>query len=153
MCLQRRLFGRVYKCRNNQPRILSMQRGSHIIASHQHPFHQHLVADTQGQPAISASNGWAGGTSGGVTNSNQGAPLGLLSMGYFLKHLPPGYPSSGNQESRRVEWWVQSWGLWQEGGHATTPFEVFITLFCHYMIKVITGDGLDRFDKDSIHRL
>lgn len=25
-----------------------------------------------------------------------------------------------------------------EGGH-TTPFEVFITVFCHYMIKVIAG--------------
>lgn len=25
------------------------------------------------------------------------------------------------------------------GGHATTPFEVFITVFCHYMIKVIVG--------------
>lgn len=34
---------------------------------------------------------------GGMMNPNQGAPLGLLSMGYFLKHLPPSYPSPDDQ--------------------------------------------------------
>lgn len=40
-----------------------------------------------------------------------------------------------------------------EGGHATTPFEVFITVFCHYTIKAIAGTGRRAFDKDSIRRL
>lgn len=43
------------------------------------------------------------GQGGGMMDSNQGAPLGLLSMGYFLKHLPPGYPSSDDQRGRRME--------------------------------------------------
>lgn len=50
---------------------------------------------------------------GGMMNSNQRAPLGLLSMGYFLKHLLPGYPSSDDQRSRQKEWRSQPWGLWQ----------------------------------------
>ncbi len=65
-----------------------------ISASHQHLFHQHLVADTRGQLPISASDGWAGDAGGGVMNFTREAPLGLLSTGHFLKHLPPGYPSS-----------------------------------------------------------
>lgn len=50
---------------------------------------------------------------GGMMNSNQWTPLGLLSMGYFLKHLLPGYPSSDNHRSRHKEWSSQRWGLWQ----------------------------------------
>lgn len=50
---------------------------------------------------------------GGMMNSNQRPPLGLLSMGYFLKHLLPRYPSSDEQRSRQKEWQCQSWGLWQ----------------------------------------
>ena len=72
-------------------------------------------------------------------NSNQGAPLGLLSMGHFLKHLPPGHPSSDNQEKPPDEMMVSVMRSLAEGGHATTPFEVFITVFCHYMIKEIAG--------------
>ena len=49
----------------------------------------------------------------GMLNSNQGAPLGLLSMGHFLKHLPLGYPSSDEQRSRRRECSSETWGLWQ----------------------------------------
>lgn len=50
---------------------------------------------------------------GGMMNSNQRRPLGLLSMGYFLKHLLPRYPSSDEQRSCQKEWRCQSWGLWQ----------------------------------------
>lgn len=136
-------FGRVYKRRNNQLRNFSMQGGTHIIASHQHPFHQRSFADTQGQPPISASNGWAGGTNGGVMNSNEGAPLGTFINGLLPETSAtwlsiirqPGTPSYGMMGAvmRSLT------GGW--GRHATTPFEVFITVFCHYMIKVISGMG------------
>lgn len=72
-------------------------------------------------------------------NSNQGSPLGLLSMGYFLKHLPPGYPSSDDQEKPSEGMMGSAVRSMARGGHATTPYEVFITVFCHYMIKVIVG--------------
>lgn len=45
---------------------------------------------------------------GGMMNSNQRPPLGLLSMGYFLKHLLPRYPSSYEWRSRQEEWRCQS---------------------------------------------
>lgn len=44
---------------------------------------------------------------GGKMNSNHRPPLGLLSMGYFLKHLLPCYPSSYEWRSRQEEWRCQ----------------------------------------------
>lgn len=65
--------------------------------------------------APNLSQWWMGlvAQAGGMMNSNQWTPLGLLSMGYFLKHLLPGYPSSDKQRGRHKEWRSQPWGLWQ----------------------------------------
>lgn len=41
---------------------IRIPQSAQISASHQQLLHQHLVADTQGQLPISASDGWAGGT-------------------------------------------------------------------------------------------
>lgn len=40
---------------------IRIPQSAQISASHQQLLHQHLVADTQGQLPISASDGWAGG--------------------------------------------------------------------------------------------
>lgn len=72
---------------------------------------------------------------GGTRNSNQGPPLGLLSMGYFLEHLLPGYPSSDDQGNRRRRRRPQSRGPCRRAG----PSEVFIAAFCHYTIEAIAG--------------
>lgn len=77
--------------------------------SHHHPFHQHMDTDRL-RTASTFIRWWMGCRDGKggvrVTNSNQGAPLGALSMGYFLKHLPPSYPSWDAAESLCLwEWW------------------------------------------------
>lgn len=41
--------------------LIRILPSAQISASHQQLLHQHLVADTQGQLPISASDGWAGG--------------------------------------------------------------------------------------------
>lgn len=73
---------------------------------------------------------------GGTRNSSQGPPLGLLSMGYFLEHLLPGYPSSDDQGSRR-----RRRRRPQRRGpcRRAAPSEVFIAAFCHYTIEAIAG--------------
>ncbi|KAI9522610.1 hypothetical protein NQZ68_034282 [Dissostichus eleginoides] len=90
-----------------------------------------IKGSSQFQPVM---DGLVGGTDGGDVELQSGAPLGLLSMAYFLKHLPPGYQSSSDHRSRQMDRWSLPRGL-----RRTTPFEVFITVFCHYMIKVIAG--------------
>lgn len=73
---------------------------------------------------------------GGTRNSNQGPPLGLLSMGYFLEHLLlPGYPSSHDQGNRRRRRRPQ----WRGPCRRAAPSELFIAAFCHYTIEAIAG--------------
>lgn len=84
---------------------------------------------------------------GGTMSPDQEAPRGPLSMGHFLKHLPPGYPSS---LTRQLLLGLMDWPR-GPGQEAAAPFEVFISVFCHYMIKAIAA-RLRRFDKDSIQR-
>lgn len=71
-------------------------------------------------------------------NSNQGAPMGLLSMGYFRKHLPHGYLSSDDQRSCSGEMMGSAVRLvWLLVEAHLLSFS--ITVLCHYMIKMIVG--------------
>lgn len=113
---------------------------SQIGASHQHLFHQRS-GRWHSRTASTSSQWWMRlvEQGEGMLNSNQGAPLGLLSMGYFLKHLPLGYPSSDEQRSCRRGCRSETWGLRQWADTRQHLLRFSSPLFCHYMIKVIAG--------------
>lgn len=106
----------------------------HLISTHSINT---LVADTQGQPLISASDEWAGGTEGGGWTPIKGLLWDCYQWG-----------TSGNichmaiyhQMTREAA--VGNDGLSCEACVAvgrSAPFEFFITVLCHYMIKMIVG--------------
>ncbi|KAL7386895.1 hypothetical protein ABVT39_015277, partial [Epinephelus coioides] len=75
----------------------------------------------------------------GMMNSNQGGSSGTVINGLLPETSATWLSIIGRPEKPSDGMMVSTMRSLAGGGHATTPFEVFITVFCHYMIKVIAG--------------
>ncbi|CAJ1073020.1 hypothetical protein NQZ68_034282 [Xyrichtys novacula] len=138
-------FSRIQKCPESvHLRAVRKSQSTQISASHQHLFHQHSAADTQVQPSISESDGWAGGAGGRDDEPQSGGSAGTVINGLLPETSAPRLSIIRQPEEPSQPMTVSAARSLAGGGHATTPFEVFITAFCHYMIKVIVGRTLTR---------
>lgn len=91
------------------------------------------------QPSISESDGWAGGAGGRDDEPQSGGSCGTVINGLLPETSAPRLSIIRQAEKPSEGMMASAARALAEGGHATTPFEVFITAFCHYMIKVIVG--------------
>lgn len=108
--------------------------------SHHHPFHQHMDTDRRGQPPLSSGDGWAAG----MVKGEWGWPTPIRELLWeVINGLLPETSAAKlsimgrSWESVSVGMMARAWGARQEGGHATTPYGLFIAAFCHYTIAQI----------------
>lgn len=116
-----------------------LPHSTEISACHQHLFHQHLVADTQGQLPISACDRWTGGTGGRGDELQSGVSSGTVINGLLPETSATQLSIIGRAQKLSEGMMGSAVRSWAGGGHHAAPSEVFITVFCHYMIKVIVG--------------
>lgn len=107
-------------------------RSALINGSHQHLFYPHLAGDIQGQLQVVMDE--AAGLRGGGDELQSGGSSGTVINGILPETSAARLSIIGQLQNPLEGITVRSLA---GGGPVTTPSEVFIAAFCHYMMKVI----------------